>query len=96
MQHTALNPTHQRAIERLYKADRKLCALVDSNQRKMDDLDADSDRYHDVAERSAQREAEMHYDFVERYIEEAELPKREIEAFTKSYVAFHGYTPYLV
>jgi len=96
MEHQAINPTHQRAIERLYKADRKLCALIDSNQRKMDDLDADSDRYHDVADRSEQREAEMHDTFTERYVDEAELPKQEIKAFIKSYVAFHGYTPYLV
>jgi hypothetical protein len=96
MEHQAINPTHQRAIERLYKADRKLCALIDSNQRKMDDLDPYSDKGYKAQERCELKEAEMHDDFVERYIDEAELPKRELEAFTKSYVAFHGYTPYLV
>jgi len=96
MEHQAINPTHQRALDRLYKADRKLCSLINANALKLDKLDPDSDRYYDVQDRSEQREAEMHDTFTERYIDEPELPKRELESFTKSYVAFHGYTPYLV
>lgn len=96
MQHQAINPTHQRAIERLYKADRTYCAIVDDAQAKLDSMDPDSDRWHNTAERLEQRQAEVFDGYVERYIDEAELPKRELEAFAKSYEAFHGYTPYLV
>lgn len=96
MEHAAINPTHQRAVDRLYKADRKLCDLINSNAVKLDKLDPDSDRFYDMQDRSEQREAETHDRYVEHYIEEAELPKRELEAFAKSYEAFHGYTPYLV
>ena len=96
MEHTAINPTHQRAVDRLYKADRKLCALIDANVLKLEKFDPDSDRFYNAQERFEEKEIERHADYVERYIEEAELPKRELEAFTKSYVAFHGYTPYLV
>lgn len=96
MQHTAINPTHQRAIERLYKADRGYCEMVDRYQEKLDSLDPDSDRWHNTAERLEQRQAEQYDTYVERFIDEPELPKRELEAFAKSYEAFHGYTPYLV
>lgn len=96
MQHQAINPTYQRAIERLYKADRKYCEMVDKGQEKLDSMDPDSDRWHDVAERIETKQAEQFDTYVERFIDEPELPKRELEAFTKSYVAFHGYTPYLV
>ena len=96
MQHQAINPTYQRAIERLYKADRKYCSIVDADQIKLDSMDPDSDRWHDAAERIEYKQALTFDAYVERYNEDAELPKRELEAFTKSYVAFHGYTPYLV
>ena len=96
MQHQAINPTYQRAIERLYKADRKFCELVDGHQAMLDQLDPHGDRWHEVAERIETKQAERFDTYVERYIDEPELPKRELEAFTKSYVAFHGYTPYLV
>jgi len=96
MQHEAINPTYQRAIERLYKADRTYCAMVDDGQAKLDSMDPDSDRWHSTAERLEQRQAEAFDAYVEHYIEEPELPKRELEAFAKSYEAFHGYTPYLV
>ena len=96
MDHAAINPAHQRAIERLYKADRKLCAMIDANARKLDTLDPDGDNYYNLQDRAEQKESELHYNLVERYIDEPELPKRELEAFSKSYVAFHGYTPYLL
>ena len=96
MQHQAINPKYQRAIERLYKADRNYCAQVDRHQEKLDSLDPDSDRWHSTAERIEQRQAEQFDNLVERFIDEPELPKRELEAFAKSYEAFHGYTPYLV
>ena len=96
MQHQAINPKHQRAIERLYKADRKYCEMVDKGQEKLDSMDPDGDRWHDVAERIEQKQSEAFMNYVEAYVFGPELPQRELEAFTKSYVAFHGYAPYLV
>lgn len=96
MQHVAINPKYQRALDRLYKADRTYCGLVDAAQEKLDALDPDSDRWHSLAERLEQRNADQFDTYVERFIDEPELPKRELEAFAKSYEAFHGYTPYLV
>ena len=96
MNHVAINPSHQRATERLYKADRKMCAMIDANALKLDSLAADSDRYYTLSDRFSYQESDKHYELVERYIEEPELPKRELVAFSKSYFAFHGYTPYLV
>ena len=96
MQHVAINPKHQRALDRLYKADRKYCEMVDKGQEKLDSMDPDSDRWHDVAERIEQKQSETFMNYVEAYVFGPELPKRELEAFTKSYEAFHGYTPYLV
>jgi hypothetical protein len=96
MEHAAINPTHQRAVDRLYKADRKLCSLINANALKLEKFDVDSDGFYNAQNRFEEKEIERHADYVERYIEEAELPKRELEAFAKSYVAFHGYTPYLV
>ena len=96
MDHKALNPNHQRAIERLYKADRRYCELVDGHQAKLDQMDPESERYWNAQDRFEQKQAETHDAFFEAAVEQAGLPKRELEAFTKSYVAFHGYTPYLV
>lgn len=96
MQHVAINPKHQRALDRLYKADRKYCVMVDAGQEKLDSMDPDSDRWHDAAERIEQKNAEAYDAFFEAAVEQAGLPKRELEAFAKSYEAFHGYTPYLV
>ena len=96
MEHQAINPTHQRAIERLYKADRRYCEIVDAGMAKLDSMDPDSDRWHDVAERIEQKQAEAYDAFFEAAVDQAGLPKRELEAFAKSYEAFHGYTPYLV
>lgn len=96
MQHQAINPKHQRALDRLYKADRRYCALVDAGQEKLDSMDPDSDRWHDVAERIEYKQAVTADAYIESYIDEPELPQRELEAFIKSYVAFHGYAPYLV
>ena len=96
MEHQAINPKYQRAIERLYKADRKYCEMVDKGQEKLDSMDPDSDRWHDVAERIEEMQSNTFMNYVEAYVFGPELPQRELEAFTKSYVAFHGYTPYLV
>jgi anti-sigma-K factor RskA len=96
MNHTALNPTHQRAIERLYKADRNYCAMVDRHAAYLDSLDPDSDKHYAAQVRIECKESETLGNLVERHIDEPELPKRELEAFAKSYIAFHGYTPYLV
>ena len=96
MQHQAINPTHQRALDRLYAADRRFCTLVDNHQLKLDAMDPESDRFHSAAERFEQKQAETFDAYVDNYIYEAELPKRELDAFAKSYEAFHGYTPYLV
>ena len=62
----------------------------------MDDLDAGSDRYRSESRRCKQKESEMHDTFTERYIDEPDLPNRELEGYAKSYEAFHGYPPYLV
>ena len=51
MQHTAINAKYQRAVERLYKADRKLCAFINANQVKLEKLDPDSDKYWDTEQR---------------------------------------------
>ena len=96
MNHTAINAKHQRALNSLYKADRKLCALINANEIKLEALEPGTDKYYNTSNRFEEREGELHWNLVERYVDEAELPKREIDAFTKSYVAFHGYTPYLV
>ena len=54
----------------------------------------DSDRYHDVAMRQEDKEGELYEQYQEAYV--WELPQRELDAFSKAYEAFHGYTPYLV
>jgi hypothetical protein len=95
MEICAINPDYQHLLEFLYNADRKYCALVDKNQAKLDTLDPDSDKYYNAQERFEDQEARQYDRFHER-LELNPLPKREIDAFTKSYVAFHGYTPYLV
>lgn len=94
MQHTAINAKYQRAVERLYKADRKLCAFINANQVKLEKLDPDSDKYWDTEQRLVDREADMQSELSQRFADE--LPQRELDAFAKSYEAFHGYGPYLV
>ena len=96
MNHTAINAKHQRALNSLYKADRKHCALVDKNQLIIEDIEYGTARYFRVEERLAEKEWDQYEDRRDRFVFEPELPQREIAAFTKSYVAFHGYTPYLV
>jgi len=96
MQHVAINPKHQRALDRLYKADRSYCEMVDRHAAYLDSLDPDSDKHYAAQVRIESKEGETLDNLVERHIEQPELPKRELEAFAKSYVAFHGYTPYLV
>jgi hypothetical protein len=94
MQHTAINATYQRQLNNLYKADRRYCALVDKHQLKLDSIDPDSDRYHDVAMRQEDKECELYEQYREAYVDE--LPQRELDKFVMSYTAFHGYGPYLV
>lgn len=94
MQIKSVNPKYQRVIEKLYKADRKLCAFVDANQIKLEKIDPDSDKYWDTEQRLVNREADMHDDLYQRFVED--LPQRELDAFSKAYKAFHGYAPYLV
>lgn len=96
MQHQAINPKYQRALDRLYKADRNYCEMVDRHTAYLDSLDPDSDKHYAAQVRIECKQDETLGNLVERHIEGPELPKRELEAFTKSYVAFHGYTPYLV
>ena len=96
MQHTAINAKHQRALNSLYKADRKHCALVDKNQAIIEEIEYGTDRYFRVEERLAEKECDQYEDLRERFVFEPELPQRELDAFSKSYEAFHGYTPYLV
>ena len=94
MNHTAINAKHQRALNNLYEADRRYCALVDKHQLKLDALDPDSDRYHDVAMRQEDKEMELYDRCQDAYV--WDLPQRELDAFGKAYKSFHGYTPYLV
>ena len=94
MNHTAINAKHQRQLNNLYKADRRYCALVDKHQLKLDGLDADGDKYWDLSGRFEEKEAEVYDQYQEAYLED--LPQRELNAFSKSYEAFHGYGPYLV
>ena len=96
MQITAINPKHQRAIDALYAADRRYCALVNDNAERLNALDPDSDRYAALAERQERKEADAFDAFFDRAVEQASLPKRELQAFVKAYEAYHGYTPYLV
>ena len=96
MQHTAINPKYQRALNNLYKADRKHCALVDRNQILIEEIEYGTDRYFRTEERLADKEWDQYEDLRERFVFEPELPERELAAFRKSYEAFHGYGPYLV
>ena len=96
MEHIAINAKYQRAIERLYKADRKHCALVDKHQLIIEDIEYGTARYFRVEERLAEKECDQYEDLRERFVFEPELPQRELDAFSKAYEAFHGYTPYLV
>jgi hypothetical protein len=96
MQITAINPKHQRAIDALYAADRRYCALVNDNAERLNALDPDSDRYAALAERQERKEADAFDAFFDRAVEQASLPKRELQAFVKAYEAHHGYSPYLV
>ncbi len=96
MEHQAINPTHQRAIERLYKADRTYCEMVDRHAAYLDSLDPDSDKHYAAQVRIECKEAEVMDNLVERHITGPELPQRELEAFIRSYCAAHGYAPYLV
>ena len=95
MEIKAINPSHQKRLEFLYSADRKHCALIDKNQATLDNLDPESDKYYNTQERTEDQEARQ-YDRFQEKLELNPLPQREIDAFTKSYKAFHGYTPYLV
>ena len=94
MEHIAINAKYQRQLNNLYKADRRYCALVDKHMLKLDGMDPDSDRWHDVAQRQEDKECELYEQYQEAYV--WELPQRELDAFSKAYEAFHGYTPYLV
>ncbi|NDC89282.1 MAG: hypothetical protein EB075_10845 [Bacteroidetes bacterium] len=92
----AINPKHQRALEALYKADRRYCALVNDNAERLAELDPDSPRYASLAERQERKEADTYDAFFSRAVEQASLPQRELDAFSKAYVEHHGYTPYLI
>ena len=96
MQITAINPKYQRALEKLYKADRKHCAYVDRNQIIMEELEYGTDRYFRTEERLADKECDQYEDLRDRFVFEPELPKGELELFRRTYKAFHGYEPYLV
>jgi hypothetical protein len=87
MQITAINPKHQRAIDALYAADRRYCALVNDNAERLNALDPDSDRYAALAERQERKEADAFDAFFDRAVEQASLPKRELQAFVKAYEA---------
>ncbi len=95
MEIKAINRDYQNILKFLYSADRKYCALVDKNQVTLDKLDPDTDKYYRAQARFEEQEARQ-YDRFHEKLELNPIPKREIAAFTKSYVAFHGYTPYLV
>lgn len=92
----AINPDYQHILEFLYNADRKYCALVDKNQAALDALDVeDDDRYYRAQQRFEEQEARQ-YDRFHEKLELNPLPQREIDLFKRTYVAFHGYEPYLV
>lgn len=92
----AINPDYQRALVKLYRADRKHCALVDKNQAALDNLDVeDCDRYYKAQEKFEEQESKQ-YDSTQEWLDENPIPKRELDLFKRTYVAFHGYEPYLV
>lgn len=92
----AINPDYQNILTFLYNADRKYSALIDKNQAKLDALDVeDDDRYYREHQRCEDQEARQ-YDRIQERLELNPIPKRELELFKRTYVAFHGYEPYLV
>ena len=89
----AINPKYTRELSRLYKADRKYCAMVDEHQIALDQLDPESEGHYKAAARFERKEAGGN----DRLVELADnLPARELAAFSKSYKEFHGYTPYCI
>ena len=96
MNHTAINPAWQKKLNQLYAADRRYSDLVDKHQVALDALDPESDRYHDLAAKQEDIQAFRWEDMVDHYIHNAEIPGRELKAYSKAYQAHHGYEPYLV
>ena len=94
MKHQSINAKYTKDLERLYKADRKYCELVDKHQAIIEEIEYGTARYFRVEERQAIKECDMYEDFRERFVDH--LPERELKAWAKRYESFHGYAPYLV
>jgi uncharacterized protein YbaA (DUF1428 family) len=81
----AINPTYQKALNRLYKADREFCSLADLEEA----LDGINDGQYDKQLR--QIEAKQEKAFEVTVNEWAELPAREQRSANSQYKAVHGY-----
>jgi len=87
---TPINSKYKTTFKRLLAADRAYIDLVDANDRALDSIEPDTNKYYRTVERHERADAKQ-WDKVYKYWHD--LPLREQGAFTKQYKTEYGYTP---
>ena len=84
---TAINPAHQKTVNKYLIADRKHVDLSDSFDRQLDSAETDKqiDRLENKKERQTDKTYQRCYDLF------SELPARERQNIDKQYAAHYGY-----
>ena len=84
---TAINPVHQKTVNKYLLADRKHVDLSDSFDRQLDSAETDKqiDRLENKKERQTDKTFQRCYDLF------CELPIRERQNIDKQYIAHYGY-----
>ena len=84
---TAINPVHQKTVNKYLIADRKHVDLTDSFDRQLDSAETDKqiDRLENKKERQTDKTYQRCYDLF------SELPIRERQNIDKQYIAHYGY-----
>lgn len=84
---TAINPTHQKTVNKYLIADRKHVDLSDSFDRQLDSAETDKqiDRLENKKERQTDKTFQRCYDLF------CELPARERQNIDKQYTKHFGY-----
>ena len=84
---TAINPVHQKTVNKYLIADRKHVDLSDSFDRQLDSAETDKqiDRLENKKERQTDKTYQRCYDLF------SELPIRERQNIDQQYIAHYGY-----